>query len=115
MRALLSPRATGTQSYIYVRDVSVLTQRCDWRHLSPTPRLDPSAVDARAAPVDMTTTGSHVLVVDDDPNVRNQISEYLGQHEFRVTAASSGKQMLEIIGREVIDLLLLETRLRSED
>jgi two-component system, OmpR family, response regulator len=62
-----------------------------------------------------TTTGSHVLVVDDDPNVRNQVSEYLGQHEFRVTAASSGKQMLEIISREVIDLLLLETRLRSED
>jgi two-component system, OmpR family, response regulator len=57
------------------------------------------------------TSGSHVLVVDEDPAVRGSISEYLGQHDFRVTAVNSGKQMLEIIGREAIDLLLLEPRL----
>ena len=68
--------------------------------------------------MDMTTsdmTTSHVLVVDDDPDVCSRVSEYLGQHDFRVTAVNSGKQMLEVIGREAIDLLLLEMRLRGDD
>jgi len=59
----------------------------------------------------MDTLGSHVLVVDEDPELSGRVSEYLGQHDFRVTAVNSGKQMLEIIGREAIDLLLLEPRL----
>ena len=60
-------------------------------------------------------TGSHVLVVDEDQAICNRLSEYLGQHEFRVTAVNTGQQMLEVIGREAIDLLLLEPRLRGDD
>ena len=63
----------------------------------------------------MDTTSSHVLVVDDDPDVCNRVCEYLGQHDFRVTAVSNGQQMHEVIGREAIDLLLLELRLRGDD
>ena len=63
----------------------------------------------------MDTTNSHVLVVDDDPDVCNRLSEYLSQHDFRVTAVNNGKQMLEVIGREAIDLLLLELRLGGDD
>jgi len=58
---------------------------------------------------------SHVLVVDDDLDVCSQLSEYLGENDFRVTAVNSAKQMLETLGREAIDLLLLEPRLRGED
>jgi len=61
--------------------------------------------------MDMSST--HVLVVDEDVEVCGRVCDYLGQHQFRVTAVSSGKQMLEIIGREAIDLLLLEPRLRG--
>jgi two-component system, OmpR family, response regulator len=57
------------------------------------------------------TSNAHVLVVDEDTEVCGRVCEYLSQHRFRVTAASSGEQMLEIIGREAIDLLLLEPRL----
>jgi len=60
-------------------------------------------------------TGAHVLVVDEDVEVCGRVCDYLGQHQFRVTAVNSGKQMLEIIGREAIDLLLLEPRLRGGD
>ncbi len=56
---------------------------------------------------------AHVLVVDDDTEVCGSIRDYLGQHDFRVTAVNSGKQMLEMIGQEAIDLLLLEPRLRG--
>jgi two-component system, OmpR family, response regulator len=58
--------------------------------------------------VDMSSV--HVLVVDEDVDARGRLCEYLGRHQFRVTTASSGAQMLEIIGREAIDLLLLEPR-----
>lgn len=58
---------------------------------------------------------SHVLVVDDDLDTCSQLSDYLGRNNFRVTAVNTGKQMLDLLAREVIDLLLLESRLRGED
>ena len=61
----------------------------------------------------MNTT--HVLMVDDDPAICGLVSDYLSQNDFRVTAVSNGKQMLEIIGRDAIDLLLLDLRLPGED
>jgi two-component system OmpR family response regulator len=63
----------------------------------------------------MESAISHVLVVDDDQGVCNLVSEYLGQNDMRVSAVSTGKQMLEVIGNEVIDLLLLDLRLSGED
>jgi len=63
----------------------------------------------------METVSSHVLVVDDDAHLCNLVREYLAQNDFRVTAVSTGKQMLEVIGREAIDLLLLDLRLPGED
>jgi two-component system OmpR family response regulator len=61
----------------------------------------------------MNTT--HVLMVDDDPAICGLVSDYLSQNDFRVTAVSNGKQMLEIMGRDAIDLLLLDLRLPGED
>src|SRR5690349_7205894 len=63
----------------------------------------------------MDTTPSHVLVVDEDSEVCGQVCDYLGQHDFRVTAVNSGRRMMEIIGNEPIDLLLLEPRLGGSD
>jgi two-component system OmpR family response regulator len=63
----------------------------------------------------METAMAHVLVVDDDPSVCNLVREYLGQNEIRVSAVNTGKQMLEVIRSEAIDLLLLDLRLSGED
>ena len=63
----------------------------------------------------MDMTCSHVLVVDDDLDMCNQLSDYLGRNDFRVTAVNTAKQMLDFMEREVVDLLLLEPRLRGED
>ena len=63
----------------------------------------------------MEMTCSHVLVVDDDLDMCNQLSDYLGRNDFRVTAVNTAKQMLDFIAREAVDLLLLEPRLRGED
>jgi two-component system OmpR family response regulator len=57
----------------------------------------------------------HVLVVDDDSAVRELVQEYLGQNDFRVTGACSGAEFLEACRGGVVDLVLLDLRLRGED
>ena len=57
----------------------------------------------------------HVLVVDDDPSIRELVCDYLGQNELRVTAVADGKAMQSIIGEQVVDLVVLDLRLRGED
>lgn len=57
----------------------------------------------------------HVLVVDDDSAVRQLVEEYLGQNDFRVTGAATGAEFLDTCRSGVVDLVLLDLRLRGED
>jgi two-component system OmpR family response regulator len=57
----------------------------------------------------------HVLVVDDDPPMREAIAEYLSEHEFRVTTVGDGQAMRAALAGEVVDLLVLDLRLGAED
>jgi two-component system, OmpR family, response regulator len=57
----------------------------------------------------------HVLVVDDEPAVRQLVDDYLGQNDFRVSGATGGAQLLSVVRSQVVDLVLLDLRLRGED
>jgi two-component system OmpR family response regulator len=57
----------------------------------------------------------HILVVDDDPQIRALLEEYLAASGLRVSAAASGKQMSQILADEAIDLVVLDLRLAGED
>jgi two-component system OmpR family response regulator len=57
----------------------------------------------------------HILVVDDDPQIRALLEEYLTENSLRVSAVSSGKQMAETLAAEAIDLVILDLRLAGED
>jgi DNA-binding response OmpR family regulator len=57
----------------------------------------------------------HVLIVDDDADVRELVVEYLGKNDFRVSAAPSGLDMFALFDREAIDLVLLDLKLPGED
>ncbi len=57
----------------------------------------------------------HILAVDDDPTMRELVADYLGQNELRVTTVADGHSMAEVLDREVVDLILLDLRLRTED
>jgi len=57
----------------------------------------------------------HVLVVDDDPQIRDLLQDYLAENELRVSVALSGAQMSQILADEVIDLVILDLRLAGED
>src|SRR5262245_31890523 len=63
----------------------------------------------------MSSTSPHVLVLDDDPDVRSVLVEYLSGEDQRVTAVENGKDMLSVIENEPIDLLMVDLRLPGED
>jgi two-component system OmpR family response regulator len=57
----------------------------------------------------------HVLAVDDDPVIRELISDYLQQNAFRVTAVADGQAMQSVLAEEVVDLVVLDLKLQAED
>ena len=58
---------------------------------------------------------SHILVTDDDPQIRALLEEYLVENGLRVSVASTGEQMSKIMNGEAIDLLVLDLRLAGDD
>src|SRR4030081_1805854 len=58
---------------------------------------------------------SHVLVVDDDPVIREAISDYLSQYDFRITTVADGRAMGAMLVHDVVDLVVLDLKLRDED
>jgi len=58
---------------------------------------------------------SHILVIDDDAQIRALLQEYLTENALRVSVASSGKEMSQILNDEAIDLVVLDLRLAGED
>src|SRR5260221_7626647 len=61
------------------------------------------------------TALAHVLAIDDDPILREAVADYLGQHEFRVTAVADGRAMQAVLAAEVGDLIVLGLKLQAED
>jgi len=57
----------------------------------------------------------HILVVDDEPAIRQLLSEYLGRHDLRVTVAPDGQVMQKLLTESVVDLIVLDLKLPSED
>ncbi|TCJ15819.1 response regulator [Parasulfuritortus cantonensis] len=57
----------------------------------------------------------HILVVDDDTELRSLLGEYLGQAGFRVTAAADGRQMARALDSARFDLVILDVMLPDED
>ncbi len=57
----------------------------------------------------------HILVVDDDADLRQMVADYLTDYDLRVTGAPDGSAMRDAIAHEVVDLVLLDLKLPSED
>jgi two-component system phosphate regulon response regulator OmpR len=56
-----------------------------------------------------------ILVVDDDPRLRELLVRYLQQEGFDVEIAQDGVEMGRILSRETVDLLVLDVMLPRED
>jgi DNA-binding response OmpR family regulator len=66
-------------------------------------------------PTSLNAALPHVLVVDDDPAIRELCTDYLGSHEMRVSAVADGEAMKGVLADQVVDLVVLDLKLRGED
>jgi PAS domain S-box-containing protein len=55
-----------------------------------------------------TSRGEHILVVDDEPLLRDIASHTLRNLGYKITAVSSGEEALEFIEKNPVDLLVLD-------
>ena len=62
-----------------------------------------------------TLTGQSILVVDDEPGVRDVLSTYLDRNGFRVSEAESGKEALRKLQSDDPDLVILDVSLPEVD
>jgi two-component system OmpR family response regulator len=57
----------------------------------------------------------HLVIVDDDREIRTLLSQYLEKHDFRTTAVAEGKEMRRVMERSRVDLVVLDLMLPGED
>ncbi len=57
----------------------------------------------------------HILVVDDDHDIRSLVTEYLQRHGLRVTATADARQMRKALEAGRVDLIVLDLMLPGED
>jgi len=70
---------------------------------------------AKAATEAATQVPPHVLALDDDPDLRNLLREFLPKHDLRTTTVATGAEMLRVLEQEPVDILLIDLRLPQED
>ena len=63
----------------------------------------------------MTESSSHILVVDDDREIRDLLSKFLVKHGYRVTTAADGRDMKRMLEDWGIDLIVLDLMMPGED
>ncbi|EWY40232.1 chemotaxis protein CheY [Skermanella stibiiresistens SB22] len=57
----------------------------------------------------------HLLVVDDDREIRTLISQFLTKHGYRVSSAKDGLEMMKVLETSRIDLIVLDLMMPGED
>lgn len=62
-----------------------------------------------------TSAAPVLLVVDDDREIRNLLSDHLEQHGFRTVKASDGRAMKAALEAGPVDLVVLDLNLPDED
>ena len=57
----------------------------------------------------------HILIVDDDAEIRSLLGDYLRKNGYRTTVAADGKAMQAALARGKVDLIVLDLMLPGED
>jgi two-component system OmpR family response regulator len=58
---------------------------------------------------------TRVLVVEDDPSLTRMIKNYFIENDLNCLIATSGQELFDQLGKNVIDLIVLDLRLGTED
>jgi two-component system phosphate regulon response regulator OmpR len=60
-----------------------------------------------------TSRSAHILVVDDDPRIRQMLIRYFEEEGYHVSAVADGRGMRDALQRNAIDIVLLDLILDS--
>ena len=71
------------------------------------------SMDTRVDPT--AEPSAHILMVDDDPGIRDVVSDFLGRHGYAVETAADAREMEEALERGRTDLIVLDVMLPGED
>lgn len=63
----------------------------------------------------MSTNQSHILIVDDDKDIREALVTYMRKHGFRTSSAADGKTIDKLLTTNKIDLIVLDIMMPGED
>ncbi|MEX0277026.1 MAG: response regulator [Ruegeria sp.] len=63
----------------------------------------------------MDNQKTHILVCDDEIDVREMLQEYLSKRGYRVSAASGGDQLRAIVSAEAVDVMIMDINMPQED
>ena len=58
---------------------------------------------------------THLLVVDDDPEIRSLLQRFLCRHGFAVSVAANGVELFERLAQSMPELIVLDLMLPGED
>jgi two-component system OmpR family response regulator len=61
------------------------------------------------------TESRHILIVDDDREIRTLLGDYLQKNGYRATAVADGKGMRRALEQSHVDLIVLDLMLPGED
>ncbi|MEI6281650.1 MAG: response regulator [Alphaproteobacteria bacterium] len=73
-----------------------------------------SSVSPLSAAV-VSSAGAKILMVDDDPGIRDVVSDFLGKHGYQVDKAGDAREMDAALARGGVDLIVLDVMLPGED
>jgi two-component system OmpR family response regulator len=57
----------------------------------------------------------HILIVDDDPGLRELLADYLGRNGFRVSGVADGRGLWATLEQNPTDLIILDLMLPGDD
>jgi two-component system OmpR family response regulator len=57
----------------------------------------------------------HILVVDDDREIRQMIADYLQKNGLRATAVADGREMRAVLDTNAVDLIVMDLMMPGED
>ena len=63
----------------------------------------------------MNATADHILIVDDDRDIRDLLADYLTKQGLRCTVAGNGREMRMALDHHRIDLIVLDIMMPGED
>ena len=65
----------------------------------------------------MTTpaTSPHILIVDDDADIRSLLADYLGEQGWHISTAQDGPSMQQVLDAAPVDLIVLDLTLPGSD